>query len=259
MGRRARGRSSGSAGGAAAPVTPAPAAPAPPAPAPPTPPREGGESLKEKLILLVIESLVIGGIIFVFGQRYQELKSLDDVKWEKSKVECVNPPGCGEGRQTFSMYRLGGATLENVRVQFAIVDPEKYEVLDGKVRQYEKSVVNYMLAPRKGDADGIRINYGNDPLDEVNDSTTYGFILSRLASDFVYELEVVTRSKKGNPLAKYGVFQVRDAAGRQYPHEGLVFNDYLRLYFIEGIVLLVISLAILTVVIWKVGRRLLPH
>src|SRR5205085_12043679 len=63
-------------------------------------------SMKEKIILLVVEIIVIGGIVFLFGQRYNSLMEFDDVKWEKAKIECLTD-NCDSYKQKIYIYRLG--------------------------------------------------------------------------------------------------------------------------------------------------------
>lgn len=204
------------------------------------------DSMREKIILVIIEVVFIGGILFVFGQKYNSLKAFDDVKWQRTRVMCLDS-ACSTGRETIKIYRLGETAIRDVRLTFALDDAD-YQIVGGSqsVKQYEKgfeALGTKYLAPGRG------ITFNDSELTSAN---AYGFNLTELSPNWIYVLVVDSKLKalrKDNPFQDYAIFEI-EAAGRTFDHEGLVLNDYLRLYLIEASVLGVFLLIVLATIIW---------
>lgn len=206
------------------------------------------ESIRNKIIIAIIDTVIIGGFIALMGQQFTSLKKYENVKFEKVKSECLTPD-CKTARQKFYIYRLGETSIKNVSFNLKIKKPD-YHIIEGSqaVKQSEKSL---FLPSNDQSVDGSKIDYGDPDLNNLN---SYGFKLNELSPNWIYTFQYDVFSRGENSFSQYEIFQIVDDANVRYPHQNLNFYDLLRLYLIETLVVSILAAILLWFIFWFLGK-----
>jgi len=221
--------------------------------APPVEGAKSGESLRDKVILIIVELVIVGGLLSLLGVYYVSLKKFEDIKWTQDNVVC-NSADCQEGKKNFHIYRFGEQPVKDVKVYLTVLEPS-HEIKGSSITQYEPSVLDFVRSPTKQSANGVRITLSAS--DGLDDSNSLAFNFNELTSDWIYEVSVDVRNKKNEPIQKFSYFQIRDKDGKQVDHQGLIFKDHLRLYSVEGLIAAIIVVLVIGLIVWVVGSRIL--
>src|SRR2546426_3988452 len=76
---------------------------------------EPKESLRDRIILAVVELVFIGGAISLFGVYYKLLKKIDEVKWTQTEEGSATGPFDTWGKR-FYVFKFCGQPGEEIRV-----------------------------------------------------------------------------------------------------------------------------------------------
>lgn len=264
---------------AATTTTPGPVAAAPSA-------QQSGETAKQpsetpkqpsetpnKIVLIVLETVVIGTLSFLLGQYYDSMKKFRDIRFETQDATINRGQADEYLQKKIFVYRLGEPRAdkeppETADGYFGIVEDYRdcYKIAgEPVVGAYERSVTDLFTEPEAS----LAVAGGPIAPDDVDPDESrenlFSYHFADLSPSYVYQITVNIKPEKVSPPLDAKCpdgksFKILFVDGDQVSHEiRMGTADYLRVYVTQLLILGMMALAALALVIWKVGGMILKR